>query len=105
MQSRAYFDCTNFYFEIDRKDDFRRKGLSKENSHDPIVGLGMLLDRKKIPINMTLYPGNESEKSYIRKGIDNMKTGLGVKGRTVQVADKTQGREIFFQKELQTTGR
>ena len=105
MQSRAYFDCINFYFEIDRKDDFRRKGPSKENSHDSIVGLGLLLDRKKTPINMTLYPGNESEKSYIRKGIDNMKTGLGVKGRTVQVADKTQGREIFFQKELQTTGR
>ena len=86
--SRTYFDCTNFYFEIDREDDFRRKGPSKENRHDPIVGLGLLLDRNMIPINMTLYPGNESEKPYIRKAIDKMKTGLGVKGRTVQVADK-----------------
>ena len=86
--SRTYFDCTNFYFEIDREDDFRRKGPSKENRHDPIVGLGLLLDRNMIPINMTLYPGNESEKPYIRKAIDKMKTDLGVKGRTVQVADK-----------------
>ena len=38
--SKTYFDCTNFYFEIDREDDFRRKGPSKENRKDPIVGLG-----------------------------------------------------------------
>ena len=37
---------------------------------------------------MTLYPGNESEKPYIRKAIDKMKTSLGVKGKTIQVADK-----------------
>ena len=86
--SRTYFDCTNFYFEIDREDDFRRKGPSKENRHDPIVGLGLLLDRNMLPINMTLYPGNESEKPYIRKAIDKMKTGLGVKGKTVHVAYK-----------------
>ena len=41
-----------------------------------------------IPINMTLYPGNESEKPYIRKAINKMKTSLGVKGKTIQVADK-----------------
>ena len=41
-----------------------------------------------IPINMTLYPGNESERTYIRKAIDKMKTSLGVKGKTIQVADK-----------------
>lgn len=35
--SKTYFDCTNFYFEIDREDDFRRKGSSKENKKDPIV--------------------------------------------------------------------
>ena len=37
---------------------------------------------------MTLYPGNESERPYIRKAIDKMKTSLGVKGKTIQVADK-----------------
>lgn len=39
--SKTYFDCTNFYFEIDREDDFRRKGPSKESKKDPIVGLGL----------------------------------------------------------------
>ncbi len=86
--SKTYFDCTNFYFEIDKEDDFRRKGPSKENRKDPIVGLGLLLDKDMIPINMTLYPGNESERPYIRKAIDKMKTSLGVKGKTIQVADK-----------------
>lgn len=40
--SHTYFDCTNFYFEIDREDDFRKKGPSKELRKDPIIGLGLL---------------------------------------------------------------
>jgi hypothetical protein len=59
--SKTYFDCTNFYFEIDREDDFRKKGPSKENKKEPIVGLGLLLDSDQIPIGMEMYPGNESE--------------------------------------------
>ena len=54
--SRIYFDCTNFYFEIDREDDFRRKGLAKENRKDPIVGLGLLLDARQIPILIKQLP-------------------------------------------------
>ena len=64
---RTYFDCTNFYFEIDQEDDFRKKGPSKENRRDPIVGLGLLLDSNQIPIGMKLYPGNESEKPVMRE--------------------------------------
>ena len=59
-RSQTYFDCTNFYFEIDREDDFRRKGPSKENRRDPIVGLGLLLDANQIPIGMKMYPGKMS---------------------------------------------
>lgn len=59
--SHTYFDCTNFYFEIDREDDFRHKGPSKENKTEPIVGMGLLLDAHQIPIGMKMYPGNESE--------------------------------------------
>ena len=47
---KTYFDCTNFYFEIDKQDDFRRKGPSKESRKDPIVGMGLLLDANQIPI-------------------------------------------------------
>jgi len=86
--SHTYFDCTNFYFEIDREDDFRRKGPSKENKKEPIVGLGLLLDAHQIPIGMKMYPGNESEKPVIRNIIDDLKKRNHINGRTIQVADK-----------------
>ena len=86
--SHTYFDCTNFYFEIDREDDFRRKGPSKENRHEPLVGLGLLLDANQIPIGMKLYPGNESEKPVMRDVIDGLKSRNNISGRTIQVADK-----------------
>lgn len=86
--SKTYFDCTNFYFEIDREDDFRRKGPSKENKKEPIVGLGLLLDSRQIPIGMKMYPGNESEKPILRNVIDQLKSQNNVTGKTIHVADK-----------------
>ena len=86
--SKSYFDCTNFYFEIDREDDFRKKGPSKENKKDPIVGLGLLLDRNQIPIGMKMYPGNESEKPVLRNVINQLKLQNSVTGKTIHVADK-----------------
>jgi len=86
--SNTYFDCTNFYFEIDKEDDFRKKGPSKENKKEPIVGLGLLLDAHQIPIGMKLYPGNESEKPVMRNVIDDLKRRNNISGRTIQVADK-----------------
>lgn len=86
--SHTYFDCTNFYFEIDKEDDFRRKGPSKENRKEPIVGMGLLLDADQIPIGMKMYPGNESEKPVIRNVIDDLKQRNHVSGRTIQIADK-----------------
>lgn len=86
--SHTYFDCTNFYFEIDKEDDFRKKGASKENRKEPIVGLGLLLDANQIPIGMKLFPGNQSEKPVIRKVINDLKKRNSVSGRTIQIADK-----------------
>lgn len=86
--SHTYFDCTNFYFEIDREDGFRMKGPSKENKKEPIVGLGLLLDASQIPVGMKMYPGNESEKPVIRNIIDDLKQRNHISGRTIQVADK-----------------
>lgn len=86
--SHTYFDCTNFYFEIDREDSFRRKGPSKENRSEPIVGLGLLLDAHQIPIGMKLFPGNESEKPVLRSVIHDLKQRSNISGKTIQVADK-----------------
>lgn len=86
--SNSYFDCTNFYFEIDREDDFRKKGPSKENKKEPIIGLGLLLDRNQIPVGMKMYPGNESEKPILRDVIDGLKSRNNIMGKTIHVADK-----------------
>lgn len=86
--SKTYFDCTNFYFEIDRETDFQKKGPSKENKHEPLVGLGLLLDANQIPISMRVFPGNESERPKLRQIISEMKSAGGINGRTIQVADK-----------------
>lgn len=99
--SKTYFDCTNFYFEIDREDDFRRKGPSKENRKDPIIGLGLLLDAHQIPVGMKLFPGNESERPVLRDVIRSLKDSNQISGRTIHVADKglNCAQNIAFSKE------
>ncbi|HQO65078.1 MAG TPA: IS1634 family transposase, partial [Syntrophorhabdus sp.] len=86
--TKTYFDCTNFFFEIDREDDFRKNGPSKENRKAPIVGLGLLLDSNQVPIGMRMYPGNESEKPVLRTVINDLKKQNNISGRTIHVADK-----------------
>lgn len=86
--SFGYFDCTNFYFEIDKEDDDRKKGPSKENRKEPLLGMGLLLDANQIPIGLKLFPGNESEKPKIREVIRELKTHNEIDGKIVQVADK-----------------
>ena len=86
--SNVFFDCTNYYFEIDLPYEDKQKGPSKENRHDPIIGQALLLDADLVPVAMQMYPGNESEKPYIRKVIEEMKSRYKVSGKTVQVSDK-----------------
>ncbi|MEI3535544.1 MAG: IS1634 family transposase [Bacilli bacterium] len=86
--SNAYFDCTNYYFEIDLPKEDRQFGPSKEERHLPIIGQALLLDENQIPIGMSLYPGNESEKPKIRESIENLKQRFDIDSRIVQVADK-----------------
>lgn len=84
----VFFDCTNYYFEIDTPYEDKQKGPSKENRYSPIIGQALLLDADLVPLAMQMYPGNESEKPYIRTIIEEMKQRYKVKGKTVQVADK-----------------
>ena len=86
--SNVFFDCTNYYFEIDIPSDDKQKGPSKENRHSPIIGQALLLDADLVPVSMQMYPGNESEKPYIRKVIEEMKQRHNVSGKIIQVADK-----------------
>ena len=56
-----YYDCTNFYFEIDDAEDDKQFGKSKENRPLPIVGMGLFMDMDGIPISFSIYPGNRNE--------------------------------------------
>lgn len=56
-----YYDCTNYYFEIEDEDDFRRYGVSKEHRPNPIVQMGLFMDADGIPLSFSLFSGNENE--------------------------------------------
>ena len=72
----CYYDCSNFYFEIESPDDdyvdevtgeiiggFRKYGMSKEHRPNPIVEMGLFMDADGIPLSMCLVPGNQSEQT------------------------------------------
>jgi len=56
-----YFDCTNYYFEINDEDDLKKYGINKQHQPKPQVGMGLFMDGDGIPLAMNIYPGNESE--------------------------------------------
>ncbi len=56
-----YYDCTNFYFEVDAAEEDKQFGKSKENRPLPIVGMGLFMDMDGIPISFSIYPGNRNE--------------------------------------------
>ena len=84
----VYFDCTNFYFEIDCENGIKMKGPSKENRTDPIVSMALMLDEDQVPLGMKIFPGNESEKPRLRDMVKDLKKQNSIQGKTIQVADK-----------------
>lgn len=85
---RVYFDCTNYYFEIDCESGIRRRGPSKENRTSPIVSMALLLDSDLIPYQMEIFPGNESEKPRLPRALDRIREEKGKESKIIQVADK-----------------
>ena len=56
-----YYDCTNFYFEIEEDDDFRKYGISKEHRPNPIVQIGLFMDADGFPLSFSVFDGNKNE--------------------------------------------
>ena len=56
-----YYDCTNYYFEIEDEDDFRKYGVSKEHRPNPIVQMGLFMDADGIPLAFSVFDGNQNE--------------------------------------------
>lgn len=61
-----YYDCTNYYFEIEKEDSLRRYGKSKEHRPNPIVQMGMFMDADGLPLAFCINPGNTSEQQTIQ---------------------------------------
>lgn len=64
-KSILYYDCTNFFFEIEQEDDFRKYGHSKENRPNPIVQMGLFMDSDGIPLAFSITPGNVNEQTTL----------------------------------------
>lgn len=60
-----YYDCTNYFFEIDQDDDLRKYGVSKEHRPNPIVGMGLFMDGDGLPLSFNIYPGNKNEQTTL----------------------------------------
>ena len=56
-----YYDCTNFFFEIEEESGIKKYGKGKEHRPNPIVQLGLFLDGDGVPLAFTVFPGNENE--------------------------------------------
>lgn len=61
-----YYDCTNYYFELEEADDFRKYGKGKQHQPLPLVGMGLFMDYDGIPLAFDLYPGNQSEQPTLK---------------------------------------
>lgn len=105
--SVSYFDCTNYYFDIGRPDvdtfdedgnpiddngkaisaKYRKRGPEKNHRPDPIVEMGLLMDKNGIPVAYDLFPGNESEKVHMRPIINRVKKDFE-DIRIIYVADR-----------------
>ena len=61
-----FYDCTNYYFEIEEEDDFRKYGKSKEHRPNPIVSMGLFMDGDGIPLSFDTFPGNTNEQVTLK---------------------------------------
>ena len=61
-----YYDCTNYYFEVEEDDDLRRHGKSKQNQPLPLVGMGLFMDHDGIPLAFDIFPGNKNEQPTLK---------------------------------------
>lgn len=61
-----YYDCTNYFFELEEADDLRRYGKSKQHQPLPLVGMGLFMDHDGIPLAFDIYPGNKNEQPTLK---------------------------------------
>jgi len=60
-----YFDCTNYFFEIEQEDGLKQYGHSKDHKPNPIVQMGLFMDGDGIPLAFSMFAGNENEQQHL----------------------------------------
>ena len=83
----VYYDVTNYYFEIDKEDEHRKKGPSKEKRKSPIAQMGLLLDKSGLPISYKMFPGNTHDSQTLMPTLTEVKRRFNTE-RIIVVADK-----------------
>ncbi|MGB4644157.1 MAG: IS1634 family transposase, partial [Dethiobacteria bacterium] len=93
----VFYDVTNYYFEIDQEDDFRRKGFCKHNTRNPLVQMGLLLDADAIPVTYRLFKGNTHDSQTMMPLLQETRKAYGLE-KIVVVADKglNSGDNVAF---------
>ena len=61
-----YYDCSNYYFEIEQEDGCKKYGKSKEHRPSPIIQMGLFMDGDGIPLAFSLFPGNANEQTSLK---------------------------------------
>ena len=100
-----YYDVSNFYWEIEEEDDFRKYGHSKENRPNPIVQMGLFMDASGMPLAYSLWPGNTNEQVTLKpleekilRDFDHAKfvvcTDAGLSSKSNRTFN-TQGKRAF----------
>ena len=97
----VFYDVTNYYFEIDDNDDFRKKGVCKEHRPNPIVQMGLFMDSIGLPMCYKLFEGNTNDCSTLRPMVQELQKNYAV-GRVIVVADKglNTGNNIAYNKAI-----
>ena len=92
-----YYDVTNYYFETEHEDELRRKGYSKEHRRDPIVQMGLAMDKQAIPLSYKVFPGNAHDSQTLMPVLAEIVKEYGAE-RIITVADKglNSGDNIVF---------
>ena len=97
----VYYDVTNYYFEIDDNDDFRKKAVSKEHRPNPIVQMGLFMDSLGLPMCYGLFPGNTNDCLTLKPMVQKLQNNYDI-GKVIVVADKglNTGKNIAYQKAI-----
>ena len=61
-----YYDCTNYYFEVEQEDGMKKYGKSKEHRPNPIIQMGLFTDGDGLPLAFSLFPGSQNEQKSMK---------------------------------------